>query len=38
MYNIENCFAVLENVAGFARLDVYIYVFSYPAPLSPPFY
>ena len=25
MYNVENRSAVLENAAGFARLDAYIY-------------
>ena len=25
MYDIEKHFAILENVAGFARLDTYIY-------------
>ena len=25
MYNVEKCSTVLENAAGFTRLDVYIY-------------
>ena len=25
MYNVEKRFAVVENAAGFARLDVYVY-------------
>ena len=28
MYDVENCSAVLENATGFARLDVYIYIWS----------
>ena len=25
MYDVEKCFAALENVAGFTKLDAYIY-------------
>ena len=29
MYNVEKCSAVLEDAAGFARRDTYIYVWSH---------